>query len=215
MNRREFGQALAGGWPVPWACGVGRARAAPAERQEVATLKSPVEVRLPADKRVEVVEFFWYECPHCNALEPMLQAWRARLAPDVMFRCVPVGYTARHQAAQRLYFALEAMGAVERVHSRIFVELHERFRRIDSRWQRAALVRALGEDANRFEALFDAPAVESRVREANRLVEACDVEGVPTLLVQGRYRTSPEMTAGRERLFVVLDGLVERARALR
>lgn len=219
MNRRECGQRLAGAAVLlpglGLGLGLGRAVAEPVEQRDYVLVKPPMAVKLAPGQRIEVLEFFWYECPHCNGLEPMLQAWRGRLAPDVQLRCVPVGYTPRHRPGQRLFATLEAMGVVERVHARIYTELHEGFRRIDSAWQRVALVRALGLDADRFSALFDTPEVDARVREADRLVKAYGVDGVPMLAVQGRFLTSPEMTGGRAPLLAVLDRLVERSRAPR
>lgn len=210
MKRRGMlGGLLAAGCILPR--GV-RADAEPVELQDYVRLDPPVAVALPRGARVEAIEFFWYECPHCDAFEPVLQEWRARQPDDVAFRYVPVGYTPRHVPAQRLHLALEAIGEAEPLHGRIYRELHETHRRIDARWQLIALARALGVDEGRFAAALDSPAVDDAVRAANRIVEAHRVDGVPTLSVQGRFVTSPEMAGGRRRALEVLDWLVARAR---
>ena len=83
--------------------------------------RAPVEA--PPGK-IEVVEFFWYDCPHCNAFEPILAAWHKRLPKDIAFRRVPVAFNDSFAPQQRLYFALEAMGLVDKLHAKVFAAIH-------------------------------------------------------------------------------------------
>ena len=96
---------------------------APRAGTDFLVLNRPVPVETPADK-IEVVEFFGYYCPHCNAFEPVLSAWVKQLPKDVVFKRVPVAFTGGAEPQQRLYYALEAMGLVEQLHARVFAAIH-------------------------------------------------------------------------------------------
>lgn len=187
-------------------------RVEPVELQDYVRLERPVAVRLPAGQKLELIEFFWYGCPHCNAMEPVLAPWVQRLPPDVRFRLVPVGFTRNHVAGQRLFFALQAAGLVERLHARVYEHLHETEGRLDSEWQMRSFVARHGGDVERFAAALQAPELTQRVQQANALVDAFGVEGVPTFGVHGRFTTSPEQTGGRERCLQVVEWLLERSR---
>ncbi|HOL38029.1 MAG TPA: TonB-dependent receptor [Rubrivivax sp.] len=111
MNRRDFHGNLAGAALALMTPGHARAQAAPVEGQSYVRLQNAAPLLLPTpDKKVDVIEFFWYGCPHCNAFEPMLSNWADRLAADVSFRRVHVGFGPVHQVHQKLYYALEETG---------------------------------------------------------------------------------------------------------
>jgi thiol:disulfide interchange protein DsbA len=195
-----------------WAGRKGKAQDVPIEVQDFVRLDKAVEVALPPGKQIEVVEFFWYECPHCNAFEPLLDAWVRRLPPDVAFRNVAVGFSPRHEAGQRMFYALQAMGLVETLHAKVYHEIHDRFRRIDFESQMTAIVSSLGGDGARFREVLRSPEVAALVRRANQLTDAFDVDGVPTLGIHGRFVTAPSMTGSRERALKVADYLIQRVR---
>src|SRR5690606_29873089 len=114
MQRRRFNARLAAAGAAalaPLAVGRAQAQSGPVEGRHYIRLATPAPVSLPGpDKKVEVLEFFWYECPHCNSFEPLADAWSKRLSSDVVYRKVPVGFSARHQVAQKAFYALEEMG---------------------------------------------------------------------------------------------------------
>jgi thiol:disulfide interchange protein DsbA len=127
MNRREFTRCLSGGGLGLAASGAAWAQGGPVEGKDYVRLASPAPVSLPSpDKKVDVVEFFWYGCPHCNTVEPLLDNWSKRLAPDVSFRKVHVGFGQIHQVHQRLFYALDEMGLLPPPGHRVGHErLHE------------------------------------------------------------------------------------------
>ena len=110
MKRRDFHGMLTIGLGAVGTSALAQA-GAPVEGVHYLRLSKPAPVSAPTGK-IEVVEFFWYGCPHCNALEPALEAWVRRLPTDVAFRRVPVAFSATHETHQKLYYALEAMGAL-------------------------------------------------------------------------------------------------------
>jgi thiol:disulfide interchange protein DsbA len=212
MNRRELARLLGG---LAWIGAGGQfaaAQDAPIEIQDYVRLDKPLELSLPPRKKIEVVEFFWFECPHCNAFEPLLAEWIRALPADVAFRYVPVGFSPRHVPGQRLFYALESMGLEDSLHARIYDAIHRRHRGIDFEWQMASLVSALGADGAAFRERVRTSEVMAQARVATQLADAYDVDGVPTLGIHGRFRTSPAMTGSRERTLKVADYLIERCR---
>ena len=123
MNRRQFTlQALAAGAGLSLAGTRALAQGAGTEGREYTVLKEPVAVA--SSGKVEVIEFFGYWCPHCAAFEPTLDAWARKLPADVNFRRIPVAFSPAQEIYQRLYFALEALGAVNAVHGKVFTAIH-------------------------------------------------------------------------------------------
>ena len=184
----------------------------PVEVQDYVALDKPLQVTLAPGKAVEVIEFFWYECPHCNAFEPLLVQWLHRLPPDVQFRHVPVGFTPRHVATQRLFYALQALGELERLHAKVFDAIHRRSRRLSSEDAQRRFVAAEGVDEARFLEVLRSSGVATQVEAATRLADAYDVDSVPTLGIHGRFATGPAMTSSRQRTLAVADALIERCR---
>jgi thiol:disulfide interchange protein DsbA len=212
-DRRQVARALGAVGALALLPGLRPLRAqTPIEVQDYVRLDKPVPVALPPGKKLELIEFFWYGCPHCNALEPLLAPWLRRLPADVNFRLVPVGFTARHLPGQRLFYALQAAGLVESLHAKVYHHLHETDGRLDYEWQMTNLVAKHGGDKERFAAALKSPELAQRLKDANALVKAFDVDGVPTFGVHGRFTTSPEQTGGRERCLQVVEWLLQRAR---
>src|SRR3954468_24194696 len=123
MNRREFSVAAASmAFGAPMAA---RAQVRPPEDgREYRTLDKRVAVEAPAGK-IEIVDFFWYSCPHCNAFEPALQAWSLKMPDDVTLRRVPAAFRVDMVPQQRLFYALEAMGKVADLHVKVFDAIHK------------------------------------------------------------------------------------------
>lgn len=189
MKRRELtlGLATAGLLPQAWAQG------APVEGRHYATLRQPLPT---APGKVEVVEFFFYKCPHCFAFDPLLEAWVHQLPADVSFRRVPVGQQAMLKLHQRMYYALEAMGALTpAVHRGIFDAFHRRG--VDALDEAAvvALVGRLGVDTAKFRQTFSSFGVQGKLAQGQKLAEMAGADSVPALVVGGRYRTGPGMGA--------------------
>jgi protein dithiol oxidoreductase (disulfide-forming) len=217
MKRREFTHQLAG---VAGLAGLGlvctgpaMAQGGPIEGTHYVKLQTPATVSLPsADKKIEVVEFFWYECPHCHQFEPLLENWVKKLAPDVAFRQVPVGFTARHQVHQKLYYALEAMGQLDTLHRRIFAAIHVQNRRLSTEAEVMAFVKDQGVDMAKFGDVFKSFQVNTKATRAKALTDAYKIDGVPAMGIHGRFFTSGALAGTHERALAVSDFLIQRAR---
>ena len=133
MDRRQFsltaGSALAGAG-LAWSTAAQAQAKKPELGVHYLALGSPAPTEAPAGK-VEVLEFFWYNCPHCNAFEPELAAWLKRMPKNVAFRRVPVAFNANFVPQQRLYFSLEALGLVEKLHAKVFDAIHNQKIKLD------------------------------------------------------------------------------------
>jgi protein dithiol oxidoreductase (disulfide-forming) len=219
MKRRDFSKlslqtaALAG---LAGLAAAGRvaAQGAPVEGRDYVRLGTPAPVTLPTpEKKVEVVEFFWYGCPHCYAFEPLLESWAKRLPADVAFRQVPVGFMAQHQMHQKLYYALEEMGALPTLHRRVFSALHQERRRLGSEREITEFVAASGVDAAKFAAAFKSFSVATKANRARQLTDAYKIDGVPAMGIHGRFYTSASLSGSHERALAVADFLIQRSRA--
>lgn len=210
MKRREFTLALGA---VPLIARTARAADKPVEGKDYTLVKTPVPA--PAGGKIEVVEFFGYWCPHCNAFEPLLEAWAAKLPADVELRRVPVGWQAMHVPYQRLYYALEAMGQVPAIQRKVFHAIHEQDMRIVGDDDIAPFAAAIGVDAAKLSAAMKSAAVAAKVKMANQLFKDDGVEGVPTLVIGGRYLTTPGKAGSQERVLQIADALIAELRARR
>lgn len=216
MNRREFsyqalgaaGLALA---PALWS-GAQAQGAAPIEGTNYVKLSQSAPVSAPAGK-VEVVEFFWYGCPHCNHFEPYLAAWAAKLPADVVFRRVPVAFREVPFAAhQRLFFAIEALGLVPALHAKVFHAIHVEQQKLDNPEAIGVWMTKNGVDPVKFLAVYNSFAVQTKANQARSLMEAYKIDGVPCIGVAGQYYTSVSLNASPEKTLAVTDFLIAKAR---
>ena len=209
MKRREFSGLLAAG--IGAVAGPLQAQGGPVEGTHYVRLAKPAPVSVPAGK-VEVVEFFWYGCPHCNALEPALEAWIKRLPADVVFRRVPVAFGAAHESHQRLFYTLEAMGQLAAVHPKIFAAIHAQRQRLDREADQIAFLKTQGVDTARFAELSKSFSVQTKMRQAKQLSSAYKIDGVPAMGVAGRFYTAGSLAGDNVRALAVADVLIARAR---
>ena len=207
MDRRAFSlQAVA------LACAAaslpGRASAqgaAPVEGRDFRTLARPLAV--PADGKIDVVEFFWYGCPHCYTFEPALQGWIARLPGDVRFRRMPVAFDARKELHQRIFYTWEALGVLDAMHGKTFARFHVQKKPIDSRADMVAFAQENGLEAAKVQATWDSFSVQSRCREAKRLSNDYDIDETPEMGIAGRFVARASAST-----LVTTDLLINRAR---
>jgi thiol:disulfide interchange protein DsbA len=186
--------------------------AAAAELQEGRDFRE-LNLPLAPDKtRIEVTEFFWYGCPHCFDFEHVLAPWAARLPADVSFRRVPAVFPNNKWApAARIYYTLEAMSLVEKMHAQVFNAIHVERKRLDDEKVLFAWMAGKGVDAARFSEAWSSFGVHSRVERARELTRAAGLTGVPAVIVDGRYQAVTPGSYGE--LIVLVDRLVERVRA--
>jgi thiol:disulfide interchange protein DsbA len=156
----------------------------------------PTPVATDAKGKVEVVEFFWYGCPHCYTLEPMLEKWVKEQPKDVEFRRVPATFNEQWAAAGRVYYALESLSLVERLHKPLFDAIHKDGLRVTNPQALAQWLEKNGVDAKKFADAEKSFAVESKLKRARALLEQARIDGVPALLINGKYI----VPAGRDML---------------
>lgn len=185
----------------------------PKEGKDYAKLGKPVATDAPAGK-VEVIEFFWYNCNHCNAFEPTFDAWaKAAAAKNIAVRRVPVAFNASFEAQQKLYYALEGLGKVEELHARIFRAVHvEKINLSKEDAIMAWMGKQPGIDMAKFKGMYGSFNVASQVRRASQLQQAYGVEGVPSMGVAGRFYTDGTMAGSMPAVLQVVEHLVGVAR---
>jgi thiol:disulfide interchange protein DsbA len=176
------------------------------------TLDVPAPLIAPAGK-IEVVEFFWYKCPHCHAFEPVFNAWAKKLPKDVFLRRIPVGFRADFEPQQRLFFVLEALNKLDELHAKVFQTIHVEKLPLDTFEQLLAWAEKQGIAKDRFSELYKSFTITSKVRKATQLQEAYAVDGVPSLGIQGRYFTSATEAGSMQRALQITDALIAQSRS--
>lgn len=159
-------------------------------------------------KRVEVLELFFYGCPHCFDLEPLLVKWVKKLPRHAYFRRMPAIFNDGWVPLAKAYYAAEALGVVDKLHGEIFNAIHLQGVNLNDRGNLLRFVGARGVDAAKFAKAYDSFGVQTQVRQARELTAAYGIQGVPSLIVDGKYRTSSSLTGSHEKLFPVLDELI-------
>lgn len=144
-----------------------------------------------AGKKVEVLEFFWYGCPHCNSLEPALVEWVKKQGDKIVFKRVPVAFADRMVPHQKLYYTLETMGRVEDLHPKVFQAIHAQRQPLDTDAAITDFMVKQGVDKQKFLDVYNSFGVQSKARRASQVQQAYQVDGVPLLAVDGRFLTSP------------------------
>lgn len=188
------------------------AQGAPVEGTDYVELKPPQAVETPG--KVEVIEFFWYRCPHCYALEPDLEAWVKRLPRDVQFRRVPGILNEEWAVDARIFYALEAIGEVERVHGALFNAIHQQggvrlHGDVFAKWVADWLAKQKV-DMAKYDAALHSFSVESKLRRAALMASAYRLDGVPALTVQGRYLVMA--STSQKAMLATTDFLIGEAR---
>ena len=158
--------------------------------------------------KIEVLEFFWYNCPHCNAFEPSLSAWGKKLPKDVELRRVPVRFRETFEAQQRAYYVLEALGKVEELQSKMFAAIHVEKQTLEKQDALVAWAEKNGIPAAKFNELFNSFSVVSKARRAAQLQEQFKVEGVPALGIGGRFYVDGSLAGSMERALQITDFLI-------
>jgi thiol:disulfide interchange protein DsbA len=186
-------------------------RKPPEAGQDYKALAQRAPVEAPAGK-IEVVEFFWYNCTHCNTFEPSLSEWIRKAPKFVAFRRVPRRFADNEIAQQQLYYALEAMGLVEKLHGKVFAAIHVEKQQLNTPTAIADWVAKQGVNKAEFTKQFGSFTTISKANKAKQLQDAYQIEGVPALGVAGRFTTDIGMAGGSVRVLQVVDALVESVR---
>lgn len=163
--------------------------------------------------KIEVVELFWYGCPHCYTLEPAVEGWKAQLPTDVKFVQMPAVLNKNWELHARAYYAAKALGVLKETHQALFDAIHKERQPLFTQEALAGFYARHGvaeDDFNKAFKSFPVSAQISRVKKAQREYRAT---GVPLVIVNGKYKVGGTMKAGASGLFDVVDYLVEQERS--
>lgn len=187
-----------------------QAQGGPVEGKHYVRLAQPQPVAVPG--KIEVVEFFWYACPHCNAFEPALESWVKQLPKDVAFRRAPVAFRNDFVPLQKLYYALEALGKVDELHRKAFYAIHVDKQRLNTDDTVIAWAASQGLDKAKFTETYNSFNVATKVRKATQLQDAYKLAGVPAIGINGRYYTDGTLAQNMNRALTVTDQLIAEQR---
>lgn len=162
---------------------------------------------------IEVIDFFWYGCPHCHNLQPALERWISRKPADVTVRRIPAILRDSWAPHARIYYTLETLGEVERLHQRVYYGYHVEELAMSKPDVMSEWAARNGIARERWDEAYNSVAVQRKVEEAARLSRAYSVTGTPTLVVNGRYLTSGNMSESLNGVVMIVDRLVQKVRS--
>lgn len=211
MKRRLFSTALlsASAWlsaPVAWA-----QAALFKSGKDFLTLDRAVATEVGAGK-VELIEFFWYSCPHCNAFEPSFAQWAKNAPKDVVVRRIPVSFRDDFAPQQRLFFTIEAMNLMETLHPKVFAAIHVEKLLLNTDASVLAWAEKQGVDKAKFHEIYKSFGVATKLKRAVQLQNDFKVEGVPSLGVAGRYYIDGTLAGSMDRALKVAEFLIAQSR---
>ena len=163
--------------------------------------------------QIEILEFFWYACPHCNAIDPMVESWKKTKPPYISFSRVHVMWNDAHRAHARLYYTLESLGKLDQLHTEIFKEIHLNGDPLvaadpaETERMQTAFVKKFGISEAAFKDKYHSFDVDNAMRKADELVQRYRVDGVPRFIVNGKYVVDVASAGSPERLISLIDDL--------
>ncbi len=181
---------------------------------------------VPPGKTVEVIEFFWYGCPHCSHLQPSLHAWLKKKPADIAFRSQPAAFSEDWTQLARTYYAIETLGALDKLHPEVFAAIHKT-KKLDPKVlikdlkPLVAWVGTQGQDVKKFTDAYNSFSVVSKANRTMDTTSAYGVSGTPSIAIDGRFLIAPHMVPTKanavdyERFFKNVDELIAMARANR
>ena len=174
-------------------------------------LSNAVPVAAPG--KIEVVELFWYGCPHCYSFEPVVNPWAEKLPADVNFVRIPAMFGGPWDAHGQMFLTLEAMGVENKVHAAVFNAIQKEGKRLTDKNDMADFLATQGVDKDKFLATFDSFAIKGQIVKAKELAKKYEISGVPTMVVNGKYRFDLGTAGGPVQTLNVADQLIAKERA--
>lgn len=172
------------------------------------------EPTLPRDEsKVEVAEIFWYGCPHCYHLEPLVQGWKAKQPADVDFLRIPAQFSKQWQLHAALYFMTEVLGVTEKTHGPIFDAIQGQKMRLFDKYEQQKFLASYGVSEADFNRVWDSNGVRRLMAQADQKVRQYQVNGVPAIIVNGKYLVDAASAGGQDKIFAVVDYLIGQERA--
>ena len=174
------------------------------------TIKNPVRTANP--DKVEVVEIFWYGCPHCYSLDPITQAWKKTITDDVDFKYMPAVFGRNWLAHAKAFHVADILGVEEKLHADLFNAIHQDHKRMNSEDELAEFFTNYGVSEDEFRKQYNSFAVNSRLSQADAKIRAYGARGVPGLIVNGKYLVTAATAGGNNNIYSVVDYLIEQER---
>ena len=162
--------------------------------------------------KIEVIEFFWYGCPHCYDMEPSVVAWAKKLPADVAFKRVPAYTNDVWGIGARIYYTLEAMGKLEDMHAKVFDAIHRDRVNLNADKPRNEWLAKNGVDPAKYAEVEKSFTVATRLQRAKQLAANYKLDGVPRFTVNGKWATGPEFAGPPQQILATVDQLVVMAR---
>lgn len=187
-----------------------QATAEPVAGKDYHVIDPPVPTA--AVNKIEVIEFFYYGCPHCYQLEPHLKSWLKQKPSDVEFRTQPAVFRESWLPLTKAYYALEATGDLSRLHEKLFAALHDQNLQISTDEALFAWVEKQGVDREKFADAYKSFGVQGKTQRAVQMTKEYRVAGTPSIVIDGKYITSGGMTGSHESMMKVVDYLIAKAR---
>mgnify|MGYP001454642159 CR=1 FL=1 len=162
--------------------------------------------------KIVIYEFFWYGCPHCYNLEPTMDRIEANLEKDTILIKIPVALRDTWEVHAKAYYALQQMKLDDNLHEKIFTEIHINTNRLDTKEKLTQFIKEEGYNSKRFSEIFDSFGTDLRVKKASRLANQYQISSVPTLIINGKYKTSGSLVSSYEELYDVVKLLINKER---
>lgn len=215
MKRRDFSLAAISAATVTGLPLAAQAQGPGAKKPVEGTDYLSLDKRVPTDVgagKIELIEFFWYSCPHCNSFEPQFAAWVKAAPKDVVVVRVPVRFRDDFEAQQRAYYVFESLNMVDTMHGKLFHAIHTERQQLTTATALAAWANKNGLPEKKFLDTFNSFGVATKARRATQLQEAFKVQGVPALGVAGRFYTDGSLTQTMDRALQVAEYLIGEVR---
>ena len=162
--------------------------------------------------KIVIYEFFWYGCPHCYNLEPTMDRIEANLEKDTILIKIPVALRDTWEVHAKAYYALQQMNLDDNLHEKVFTEIHINANRLDTKEKLEQFIKEEGYNSKKFSETFDSFGTDLRVKKASRLANQYQITSVPTLIINGKYKTSGSLVSSYEELYDVVKLLINKER---
>lgn len=158
--------------------------------------------------KVEVIEFFWYGCPHCYTFEPLLEKWRKDKPLNVQFIRQPAIFSSLWGKHAKAYFTAEVLGVVDIIHAPFFNAIQNLKRKLETEDQLAKFFVEQGVDEKEFRNAYNSFLVDTKMRTAKAMAPRYGITGVPAIVVNGKYKVTAKMAGSHEKMIEVMNQLI-------
>ena len=173
-------------------------------------LVSPAQPTSVDEGKIEVVEMFWYGCPHCNALEPYVERWVGKIPKEAQFVRMPAIFRPEWEIHARAFYTAEILGVLDKTHAAMFDAIHNQHRKLNTEAELMDFFKQHGVSNKDFQRVFKSFAVEAKIRRSKDMSQRYGIRGVPSIIVNGKYRTSANLANGNANIFKVVNFLIDK-----